>query len=277
MSPSFFKDTNADRVERIAPHPLPDSFVRREVTRLQSSAYIFQDNGFSNTLLFIFIIVFGLSVAYFFLKEWARVEKMRAQLAAVQLDTEVKFLKSQVNPHFLFNTLNNLFSMAQKKGNDSLADGISKLSGMMRYMIYESNEEKVPLKKEIEYLQDCIALNKLRYADNEAMVRFDFPQAVEGVVIAPMLFIPFVENAFKHGVAIGKSSAIDISITIANKQLMFNCSNMIYSVKKMEQEKGGIGLENVKRRLELVYPGKHRLVINTDNNKYIVDLAITLE
>jgi len=249
----------------------------REVSRQQSRAFIFQNDGFSNTLFFIFIIVFGLSIAYFFLKEWSRVEKMRSDLAAVQLDTEVKFLKSQVNPHFLFNTLNNLFSMAQKKGDDGLADGISKLSGMMRYMIYESNEELVPLKKEIEYLEDCIVLNKLRYADNEALVRFDFPSDTSGVNIAPMLFIPFVENAFKHGVVIGKSSEIDISIAVANKQLIFSCTNTIYSVKKMEQEKGGIGLENVKRRLDLLYPGKYKLLTKADDNKYIVNLGITIE
>ncbi len=236
---------------------------------------IFATDGFSNTLLFIFIIVFGLSIAYFFLKEWSRVEKMRSELAAVQLDTEVKFLKSQVNPHFLFNTLNNLFSMAQKKGNDDLADGISKLSGMMRYMIYESNEENVPLKKEIEYLDNCILLNKLRYADDEVKVIFGHPEQTEGVLIAPMLFIPFVENAFKHGVAIGRSSEIDISISVANKQLTFTCENTIYSVKKMDVEKSGIGLENVKRRLALLYPGKYELFIKTDDNRYIVNLGIT--
>jgi two-component system LytT family sensor kinase len=267
---------------RLPNPPDPMTHVRsdtamREVAREQSRAFIFATDGFSNTLLFIFIIIFGLSLAYFFLKEWARVEKMRSELAAVQLDTEVKFLKSQVNPHFLFNTLNNLFSMAQKKGDDSLADGISKLSGMMRYMIYESNEEYVPLKKEIEYLEDCIVLNKLRYADNEALVKFDFPIDTSGVNIAPMLFIPFVENAFKHGVVIGKSSEIDISIAVANKQLIFSCTNIIYGVKKMEQEKGGIGLENVKRRLDLLYPGKYKLFTKTDDNKYIVSLGITIE
>ena len=107
---SFKRDTNVVRML-----PVPDIFVRREVTRQQNRAFIFAADGLSNTLLFIFIIVFGLSIAYFFLKEWSRVEKMRSELAAVQLNTEVKFLKSQVNPHFLFNTLNNLFSMAQKK------------------------------------------------------------------------------------------------------------------------------------------------------------------
>lgn len=277
---SFAIDTGVDRVTHV-PQPfgdvVKDQGVRREVTRQQSRAYIFQQEGFSNTLLFIFIIVFGLSTAYFFLKEWSRTEKMRAELAAVQLDTEVKFLKSQVNPHFLFNTLNNLFSMAQKKGDDSLADGISKLSGMMRYMIYESNEENVPLKKEIEYLEDCIVLNKLRYAEDEVKVIFNYPKKTEGIFIAPMLFIPFVENAFKHGVMIGKSSEIDISIGAVNGQLTFNCTNTIYSVKKMEQEKGGIGLENVKRRLELLYPGKYTLSAKTEDNRYIVSLGITTE
>ena len=255
--------------------PSPDDKRARFMVRDHAS--FFAEDGFSNTVLLIFIIVFGLSIAYFFLKEWARTEKFRSQLEAVQLDTEIKFLKSQVNPHFLFNTLNNLFSMAQGKGNDELADGISKLSGMMRYMIYESNEENVPLKKEIEYLENCILLNELRYADNEVKVLFEYPAQTEGVLVAPMLFIPFVENAFKHGVAIGQSSEIDISISVANKQLVFTCENTIYSVKKMEDEKSGIGLENVKRRLKLVYPGKHELAIKDSDGKFTIELKINLE
>lgn len=272
----FRRDTNVDRVQRLIA-AVPDNFVRREVTRQQNRAFIFAEDGFSNTLLFIFIIIFGLSAAYFFLMEWARVEKIRSDLAAVQLDTEVKFLKSQVNPHFLFNTLNNLFSMAQKKGNDDLADGISKLSGMMRYMIYESNEEKVPLKKEIEYLEDCIALNKLRYAEREVKVSFSHPGKTGDITVAPMLFIPFVENAFKHGVAIGHHSQIVIAISVQDKKLIFTCENPNFSaIKKMDEEKGGIGLENIKRRLELVYPGKHQLEIKDSGGKYLVNLQITL-
>ncbi|OCX54368.1 hypothetical protein BEL04_08915 [Mucilaginibacter sp. PPCGB 2223] len=272
---------NGNVIMRQADHPrlgghVSRDDVQREVVRQQSRPFLFAADGFSDTLLFIFIVIFGLSIAYFFLKEWSRVEKMRSELAAVQLDTEVKFLKSQVNPHFLFNTLNNLFSMAQKKGNDSLADGISKLAGMMRYMIYESNEDKVPLAKEIAYLEDCILLNKLRYADNEAVVQFGYPADTKGVLIAPMLFIPFVENAFKHGIRIGESSEITIAIAITNYYLTFTCTNTIYSVKKMEQEKGGIGLENVKRRLDLLYPGKYELFTKTDDNRYIVNLGITL-
>jgi len=245
---------------------------------LRTDAFVFARDGLANTILFIFVIVFGLSIAYFFLKEWARTEQMRSQLAAVQLDTEVKFLKSQVNPHFLFNTLNNLFSMAHKKGKNDMTDGISKLSGMMRYMIYESNEEKVPLKKEIEYLEDCILLNKLRYADNEATVKFDHPSKTDGVVVAPMLFISFVENAFKHGVAIGKRSRIDIALSVSDDELVFTCVNDNHThVKRMDDENGGIGLDNVKRRLELVYPGKHILQINNSDNQYRVELKINLQ
>jgi two-component system LytT family sensor kinase len=228
-------------------------------------------------LLLLFLGILGISIAYFFLKEWAKADVLRVKLEANQLSTEVKFLRSQINPHFLFNTLNNLFSMAQGKGNDDLADGISKLSGMMRYMIYDSNADLVPLGKEIAYLEDCITLNKLRYADDEAKVIFDYPAQTEGVLVAPMLFISFVENAFKHGVIIGRSSEINISISMVNKQLVFSCQNTIYHIKKMEDEKGGIGLENVKRRLELVYPGKYELFIKNADKMYIVNLGIILE
>ena len=257
--------------------PGPPANVRRTMARIQSDSFLFATDGFSDILLFIFIIIFGLSIAYFFLKEWTRAEKFRIQLEAVQLDTEIKFLKSQVNPHFLFNTLNNLFSMAQGKGNDDLADGISKLSGMMRYMIYDSNAESVPLNKEIEYLEDCITLNKLRYADDEAKVTFDYPPQPVGVAIAPMLFIAFVENAFKHGVAIGKTSTIDIAIVIADQKLIFTCANPKYKAKKMDDEESGIGLENVKRRLDLLYPGKHTLQISEDDGKYFVKLEMDLQ
>lgn len=227
------------------------------------------------TMLLVFLAATGLSVAYFFLKEWGRNELARNQLEAYQLSTEIKFLRSQVNPHFLFNTLNNLFSMAQEKGNDDLADGISKLSGMMRYMLYESNTELVPLKNEIAYIENCILLNKLRYADEEAKVNFSYPAETNGLMIAPMLFISFVENAFKHGVVIGMKSVIDISLTASDEEIVFTCINVVHMQhKKMDEGKSGIGLENVKRRLELLYPGKHQLSINNDGGKYIVKLSV---
>ncbi len=221
-------------------------------------------------VLFAFLVILGISFAYFFLKQWAKSE-------LIQLSTENKFLRSQVNPHFLFNTLNNLFSMAQAKGNDELADGISKLSGMMRYMLYDSNAESVLLSTEISYLEECITLNKLRYADEEVTVKFDHPAQTSGVSIAPMLFVPFVENAFKHGVAIGQTTTVAISIRISGKMLTFTCENANHNaIRKMTVEKSGIGLENVKRRLELLYPGKHQLELTETEEKFSVNLEINL-
>ncbi|MDB5130923.1 MAG: putative signal transduction histidine kinase [Mucilaginibacter sp.] len=230
-------------------------------------------------VLLIFLFILGGSIAYFFSKAWVNNELIRKQLEAHQLSTEIKFLKSQINPHFLFNTLNNLFSMAQAKGNDDLADGISKLSEMMRYMIYESNAEIVPLSKEIEYLKNSIVLNKLRYADNEVKVNFNYPGHMQDLNIAPMIFIPFVENAFKHGVVINQSSQIDISISASDgKSIIFTCENKDYGfIRKMDDNDGGIGLENVKRRLELVYPDKYNLAINKEDDQYSVTLKINLE
>jgi LytS/YehU family sensor histidine kinase len=227
----------------------------------------------------VFLAVLAIAAANFFIKEWVRNDLTRSQAQAQQFHTEIRLLRSQVNPHFLFNTLNNLFSMAQKKGNDELADSISKLSGMMRYMIYESNTDTVPLLREIIYLEDCIALNKLRYADDEVLVSFHHPDPAiaAAIAIAPMLFVPLLENAFKHGVSIGHRASITVDISVQQKKLIFTCENTDNSaVKKLEEEKGGIGLENVRRRLELLYPGRHALRAGAEGGKYTVNLQIEL-
>jgi two-component system LytT family sensor kinase len=261
----------------IHPHPnalLPGSPVP---SRMEYFANSWLQMQWGMALIFLSVLGFG--VAYFFIREWIQNDLKRSQAEAHQLSTEIRFLRSQVNPHFLFNTLNNLFSMAQRRDNDELADGISKLSGMMRYMIYESNTNSVPLQKEIGYLEDCIALSKLRYAGNEVSVSFRHPApaAIIDAQVAPMLFIPFLENAFKHGVSIGHNSHITMTISVNQKKLIFTCENTDHSaVKKLEEENAGIGLENVKRRLELVYPGRHELQARPEDGKYRVNLQIDL-
>jgi two-component system LytT family sensor kinase len=225
----------------------------------------------------VFLSILAIAAAYFFIKEWIRNDLTRSQAETQQLDTEIRLLRSQVNPHFLFNTLNNLFSMAQKRGHDELADSISKLSGMMRYMLYEGDTDTVPLQREIVYLEDCIALNKLRYADSEVAVSFRHPApaVAAGISIAPMLFVPFLENAFKHGVSIGHQARISLDISVEGKKLIFTCENTDHSsVKKLE--KGGIGLENVRRRLELLYPGRYELRTGPVSGIYTVNLQIEL-
>jgi len=262
-----------DVIVRIRTGPGPGEFPKVGIINFMISDW----THLQVIILIIFLAILGISIAYFFLKEWSKSELIQTQLQANQFSTELKFLKSQINPHFLFNTLNNLFSMAQAKGNDELADGISKLSGMMRYMLYDSNAEIVLLGTEIAYLEECITLNKLRYADEEVTVIFDHPAQTNGITIAPMLFIPFVENAFKYGVAIGQTTTVKISITASAQNLAFTCENTNFSaIKKLDMEKSGIGLENVKRRLALLYPGKHRLQITETDEKYIVNLEISL-
>ncbi len=227
----------------------------------------------------IFLSVLGIAIAYFFIGEWIRNDLLRSQIEAHQLSTELKFLRAQVNPHFLFNIVNNLFSLAQRKGNDELAEGLSKLSGMMRYMIYESNTDQVPLGEEIEYLEGCIALSRLRYAPGEVSVSFNRPEESEiaGSRIAPMLLLPFLENAFKHGVAIGQESRMVFSVCVEQNKLEFSCENTDYSgIRKLEGEQGGIGLDNVRRRLELLYPRRHQLRTQREDGKYMVNLQIDL-
>jgi two-component system LytT family sensor kinase len=216
----------------------------------------------------IFLLVMGLAAAYYYIRESISKEIMRSK-------TELQFLRAQVNPHFLFNTLNNLFSLAQKEGSDQLAGNIAQLSGMMRYMLYESNTEWVGLAQEITYLKDCIALYRLRFSGKLVKVVFNHPDPVPGIVIAPMLFIVFLENAFKHGTAPGQASAIFLRIIFDGTSLSFTCENPDYSrPERADGEKGGIGLENVRRRLELLYPGRHILTIATGNGSYRVHLQI---
>lgn len=210
-----------------------------------------------------------MAAAYYYIVESFTKEIVRSQ-------TELQFLRSQVNPHFLFNTLNNLFSMAQKDGNDRLADKIAQLSEMMRYMLYDSNTERVLLAREIQYLEDCIALYGLRYT-GLVQISFDYPKPVPDVAVAPMLFIPFLENAFKHGIAPGQPSHIKLVLIIDQNKLRFNCQNTDYShIEKPANEQGGIGLENVRRRLDLLYPHQHQLHAKVADGNYYVNLQIEL-
>jgi two-component system, LytTR family, sensor kinase len=223
------------------------------------------------------LVVYGLllsfCLAWFFTKEWIQNERLKRELIETQLSTELNFLKSQINPHFLFNTLNNLYSMAQQCGNQQLEAGIYKLSGLMRYVIYETGEAKVPLAKEIEYIHDFIGLSRLRFTEEEAQVVFSAGGDVQNTLIAPMILLPFVENAFKHGVKIESSSQVSISITAGNGKIIFGCLNDVHEHSTVEPH-AGIGLENVKRRLALLYPGKHTLHITNTGGKYKVHLEI---
>ncbi len=188
-----------------------------------------------------------------------------------QMETELAFLKNQVNPHFMFNTLNGLYVMSKKK-DENLPDSIMKLSDLMRYQIYEADHKKVSLKKEIDYIENYLGLEKMRRSDLNVTFKIDGdPNFKE---ISPLLLIAFVENAFKHSFTVGEvKNNLNITIKLENDQLDFECVN---NIGVTETKEGGIGLKNVKRRLALLYPDKHNLSIKEEGDLHFVNLKIDL-
>jgi LytS/YehU family sensor histidine kinase len=197
------------------------------------------------------------------------------QIEAKQVQTELRLLKAQINPHFLFNTLNNLFGMARKQ-DPQTADGIAGLSHLMRYMIYESNVELISLEKEIQQIDRLIELQKLRFTkDDDIQINFRIDGEVENVQIPPMLLIPFVENAFKHGISIAAPSFVRIYLNVENHKVEFSVSNSKHSRPENKKDAGlGIGLQNVNRRLELLYPGDFELAISDGEKVFEVRLVL---
>jgi len=209
-----------------------------------------------------------------FAVDWFEFEAKKKAIENEKLTAELNFLKAQINPHFLFNTLNNLYYLAYTK-SENTTEVIAKLSQMMRYMIYESNHEKVLLSKEIEYMQSYISLERLRL-NNQIPIHFNIEGNPENIWIAPLIFVTFLENAFKHGVNNSDPKAwVNLSIHITGKECIYTVEN---SKPAMPQgnEKSGIGLQNVQRRLELSYPGQYALDVTENAEQYRIQLKLTL-
>ncbi|MFZ4523794.1 MAG: sensor histidine kinase [Bacteroidales bacterium] len=232
--------------------------------------------NFWRTAMFPFypaVLAFALSSSVRITMEWFKNERQKKEMEAEKLSSELAFLKSQVNPHFLFNILNNICSLARKK-SDETENAIIKLSQIMRYMLQDSKDEKVSLEKEIEYLQSYIELQRLRLSES-VKIDFSIDGRPELFSIEPLLLIPFVENAFKHGVSYQESCEIRINLVCIDQSLSFRVENHIVKHTGGSVEQGsGIGLKNVTRRLDLLYPGKHQLLISENGNQYKVTLDI---
>lgn len=229
---------------------------------------------FIRIFTFLSVCVLITSVAYSLIHQNIKNEELRKEKEAENLKTELSFLRSQVSPHFLFNTLNNLVSLARKK-SDLLEPSLLKLSGLLQYMLYDSDHEKISVHKEIEYLENYIDLQKLRFG-SEVRVKFHKEiQPSSPAEVVPMILIPFVENAFKHGVVFINDPEIAISIVLKENLLTFNVTNK-YKPEREEKDKSpGIGLANVKRRLNLLYPDCI-LTIYTQDNLHSVNLTVNL-
>ena len=206
-------------------------------------------------------------------QEWFKSEQQREALKVEKLNAELKFLKSQINPHFLFNCLNTIYSLAHKHSAQT-EHAIVKLSTIMRYMIYESNEEMVQLQHELQYLRDYIDIQRLRLP---AGIQVDYTECgvPDGLWIEPMLLIPFVENAFKHGISYTEHSFISITVTIEQTIVRLLVKNSLFPQRVSEQ--GGIGLQNVLKRLDLLYTNKHEITVTETENQFIADLKIVLK
>jgi two-component system, LytTR family, sensor kinase len=205
--------------------------------------------------------------------DWYEAQKLKGELINRNQASELALLRSQVNPHFLFNTLNNIYSLVYKKSDDA-PEAVMKLSSIMRYMLFDATSDNVLLEKEIEYLESFIELQKLRLRQQD-FVEIAIHGDPNGRTIAPMLLIPFVENAFKHSSKNAPNPGIRINLFIEPDQVQFIVTNHTRKSSEMTGDpSGGIGLHNIQRRLDLLYPGKHSLVITEDQDIFTVKLVI---
>lgn len=221
----------------------------------------------------VFLSGFGLGLS--FTDKFTQQEKIRKEAEKEKLNTELAFLKNQINPHFLFNTLNNIYSLVQT----SVPDGqkaILQLSKLMRYILYETEKGDRFLSQEIEFMQTFIELMKLRISD-KVNITVSFPDDFTDVAIPPLLFLPFVENAFKHGISYRQPSFVDVRLKVDPGKIIFECSNSIVSKgEDLSKSDSGIGLENVKKRLALLFPGKHKLKVFETESIFHVILQIDI-
>lgn len=239
---------------------MPESFQRLSATNL-----IF------NLFMLLAANIYGFAYA------WFQGQSERRALEKEKLKAELSALKHQIHPHFLFNILNGLYGLAYKNDDEPTAEGIAKLSQMMRYMLYESNDEKVALEKEIQYIEHYIDLQRLR-TNSKTRIKWSVSGDPRGKQVVPLIFIPFIENAFKFGVSTVHEGEIVIHLQITDQKLIFWVQNTIPPPSGMQTgtRAGGLGLRNVKKRLKLVYGHAFKLNINEGKEVYKVKLRLPL-
>lgn len=224
-------------------------------------------------------LVSSTSTLFKIITDWARQLKERQELETQTMQSELRFLKSQINPHFLFNTLNNLYALTLKK-SDKAPEIVIKLSEMMRYMLYECNEKSVLLSKEVNYIRNYIDLESLRQGQT-VTIDFTVKGSISEQSIAPLIFIPFLENAFKHGLNNHITQGfVNIILEVKNHNIHFFIENSKPDNIPLQQpnrpKSGGIGLVNIHRRLNLIYPDQYDLKIDNNPKTYAVDLKLEL-
>jgi two-component system LytT family sensor kinase len=235
----------------------------------------YRNDYFDNYVFTISLLVLGISTSWAMLQHWQKAAQHKQKLEQDKTMAELAMLKAQINPHFFFNSLNSIYSLTYTNIEDS-RNALHTLSRMMRYLLYSTEGERTTLLKEVEFMKDFIALMKLR-ANSKLTITTYIPEKLNDYQIVPMLLLPLVENAFKHGVHATDKSEIHITLKQEGTNLEFEVENTFFE-KTSTSDQGGIGLTNTKRRLHLIYPHKHSLKCGIDQNgKYKVNLQITLE
>lgn len=222
--------------------------------------------------IFTYIAPLLFSIAIKTTKRWAQIEAEQKEVTNFKLQSELQHLHYQLQPHFFFNSLNNIYAMVDISP-DQAKTSIHSLSKLMRYMLYETNVELVSLSKEIDFMKKYIDLMKLRVSDKTA-VNYNFPLEETGIKIAPLLFISLIENAFKHGVSASKESAIDINMACDDTTVLFTIENDNFPKKADDKSGSGIGVPNIEKRLELLYPNKHNFKTKLKDDRFLVHLEI---
>lgn len=227
---------------------------------------------YDNMIPHFFLVIAGAAVKLMF--DYSRLQQRMAETAKEKAEAELNFLKSQINPHFLFNSLNSVYFLIDKN-NTAARASLLKFSDMLRYQLYEANGAQIPVEREIAYLEDYVGLQKLRKEEDYA-VSLTYTDKVKGFLIEPLLLIPFVENAFKHAAPDAeKNNFITLQLDRKNGEFIFNATNS-KGREKATDPFSGIGLTNVKRRLELLYPGKHELNIRNEEHVYKVEMKLKI-
>ena len=224
----------------------------------------------TNILLFYFPSYFIYGLMYFFITAWYKNRHRQQELEKEKAAAELTFLRSQLNPHFLFNSINDIYSLTYQQSDQAPA-ALLKLSDILRYMLREGGQDTMPLQSEVKYLENVIELQRIS-TKGAACINFNIEGYIGAQKIATLLLIAFVENAFKHGILTDPENPVDISLSATNDKIGFSIRN-----KKNDHQKDktpGIGLNNVRRRLALMYPGKHSLVITEDAGFYTVNLTL---
>ncbi len=230
-----------------------------------------------NWLRLLFVPVMAIGIPYAIsavlrmYREWKKNEDLRKKVEKEKIQSELQFLKTQLNPHFLFNSLNAIYALSVKNSKET-SEAIINLSEMMRYMLYEADKDMVPLTKELEYIKSYVQLQRLRLADSEN-VTLNISGEDKNKAIPPLLFISFIENAFKYGTDYQGRTTVKINLIIDDDSIHLSVMNLI-GIHNKEKNSFGVGLENVRNRLKLLYPNAHVLKVKNDGETYSVNLVL---